>query len=68
MLSAELLITQHSTLADRREEWVGAQVREEADVLLCNPRLVQTGLDLVDVRRQQVGGLFAPDAGLPSGS
>lgn len=34
--------------ADRREEWVAAQVREGADVLICHPRLVQTGLDLVD--------------------
>jgi SNF2 family DNA or RNA helicase len=34
--------------ADRREEWVAARVREGADVLLCHPRLVQTGLDLVD--------------------
>src|SRR5581483_12035204 len=34
--------------ADRREEWVAARVREGADVLLCHPRLVQTGLDLID--------------------
>jgi hypothetical protein len=34
--------------AERREEWVGAQVREGLDVLVTNPRLVQTGLDLVD--------------------
>ncbi len=34
--------------ADRREEWVAARVREGADVLICHPRLVQTGLDLVD--------------------
>ena len=34
--------------ADRREEWLGARVREGADVLICHPRLVQTGLDLID--------------------
>jgi len=34
--------------ADRREEWVAARVREGTDVLICHPRLVQTGLDLVD--------------------
>lgn len=33
---------------DRREEWVAASVREGTDVLICHPRLVQTGLDLVD--------------------
>nr|MDA8216288.1 helicase-related protein [Dehalococcoidales bacterium] len=33
--------------ADRREEWVAARVREGTDVLICHPRLVQTGLDLV---------------------
>ncbi len=33
---------------DRREEWVAARVREGTDVLICHPRLVQTGLDLVD--------------------
>lgn len=34
--------------AERREEWVAARVREGVDVLVTNPRLVQTGLDLVD--------------------
>lgn len=34
--------------ADRREEWVAARVREGVDVLICHPRLVQTGLDLID--------------------
>ena len=34
--------------AERREDWVAARVREGADLLLTNPRLVQTGLDLVD--------------------
>jgi hypothetical protein len=34
--------------ADRREDWIAAQVRDGTEVLICHPRLVQTGLDLVD--------------------
>jgi hypothetical protein len=38
-----------STVAThRREAWVKRYVRKGLDVLICNPRLVQTGLDLVD--------------------
>ncbi len=33
---------------DRREDWLAARVRGGAEVLICHPRLVQTGLDLVD--------------------
>ena len=33
---------------DRREAWVARKVNEGVDVLICHPRLVQTGLDLVD--------------------
>jgi len=33
---------------DRREEWVARTVKQGVDVLLVHPRLVQTGLDLVD--------------------
>ena len=33
---------------ERREAWVAQRVEEGADVLACHPRLVQTGLDLVD--------------------
>ena len=33
---------------DRREAWVVDRVKEGLDVLVCHPRLVQTGLDLVD--------------------
>jgi hypothetical protein len=33
--------------ADRREEWLAARVREGVDVMICHPRLVQTGLDLI---------------------
>jgi len=32
----------------KREAWVNRRVREGLDVLICNPRLVQTGLDLVE--------------------
>ncbi len=38
----------NTVAADRREEWVAARVTEGVDVLICHPRLVQTGLDLVD--------------------
>ena len=33
---------------DRREAWVDNKVKEGIDVLICHPRLVQTGLDLID--------------------
>ena len=33
---------------ERREAWVAKRVEEGADVLVCHPRLVQTGLDLID--------------------
>ena len=33
---------------DRREAWVARKVKEGLDVLICHPRLVQTGLDLID--------------------
>ena len=33
---------------ERRESWVAQRVEEGVDVLVCHPRLVQTGLDLVE--------------------
>ena len=33
---------------NRREAWVADKVRQGIDVLICHPRLVQTGLDLID--------------------
>ena len=33
---------------DRRESWVDERVKQGVDVLVCHPRLVQTGLDLID--------------------
>ena len=34
--------------ASKREEWVAEQVDRGIDVLVCNPELVKTGLDLLD--------------------
>ena len=33
---------------NRREAWVADKVKEGIDVLICHPRLMQTGLDLID--------------------
>ncbi|MDE2934592.1 MAG: hypothetical protein OXS47_12115 [Chloroflexota bacterium] len=33
---------------ERREAWVAKRVEEGVDVMVCHPRLVQTGLDLVE--------------------
>ena len=33
---------------DRREGWMEQRVKEGVDVVVCHPRLVQTGLDLID--------------------
>ena len=33
---------------DKRETWVAEKVKQGIDVLVCHPRLVQTGLDLID--------------------
>ena len=33
---------------ERREAWVADRVKEGIDVMVCHPRLVQTGLDLID--------------------
>ncbi|MXZ90482.1 MAG: SWF/SNF helicase family protein [Chloroflexi bacterium] len=33
---------------DRREAWVADRVKAGVDVVICHPRLVQTGLDLID--------------------
>ena len=33
---------------ERREAWVRDKVKDGIDVLICHPRLVQTGLDLID--------------------
>ena len=33
---------------NRREAWVADRVKQGIDVMICHPRLVQTGLDLID--------------------
>ena len=33
---------------ERREAWVADRVKQGIDVMICHPRLVQTGLDLID--------------------
>ena len=33
---------------DKREKWVADRVKQSIDVMICHPRLVQTGLDLID--------------------
>ena len=33
---------------DKREAWVAEKVNQGIDVMVCHPRLVQTGLDLID--------------------
>ena len=33
---------------DKREAWVAKQVEQGIDVLICHPRLVQTGLNLIE--------------------
>ena len=33
---------------DRREAWVAEKAKQGIDVMICHPRLVQTGLDLID--------------------
>lgn len=37
-----------SVSADTREEWIANKLGQGIDVLICNPRLVETGLDLLD--------------------
>ena len=33
---------------EKREGWVAEKVKQGLDALICHPRLVQTGLDLID--------------------
>ena len=33
---------------NQREKWVADKVKQGIDVMICHPRLVQTGLDLID--------------------
>ncbi len=38
----------HTTKPEKREAWLREKVKEGLDVLVAHPRLVQTGLDLID--------------------
>lgn len=37
-----------SEKADKREEWIDKKIKDGLNVLICNPKLVETGLDLID--------------------
>ena len=37
-----------SVSAETREEWIADKLNKGLDVLMCNPKLVETGLDLLD--------------------
>ena len=37
-----------SASTDRREEWILDQVDKGIDIMICNPELVKTGLDLLE--------------------
>lgn len=41
------VLKSHTTSAENREAWVENRVKEGLDVLICHPRVVQTGLDLI---------------------
>lgn len=41
------VLKSHTTSAENREVWVENRVKEGLDVLICHPRVVQTGLDLI---------------------
>lgn len=50
MLSAEDINCANLTASvtpDKREEWIDQKLEEGIDVLICNPTLVETGLDLL---------------------
>ena len=37
-----------AVVPDKREAWVADKIKQGIDVMICHPRLVQTGLDLID--------------------
>ena len=41
------VLKSHTVQAKKREAWVQRQVDAGVDVLICHPRIVQTGLDLI---------------------
>lgn len=44
----KVAVLRASVNADKREDWVAEQVDRGIDVLICNPELVKTGLDLLE--------------------
>ena len=47
-LNIQTAILESKVSADEREEWVEKQLANGVQVVLCNPTLVETGLDLMD--------------------
>lgn len=45
------LLRSTTTETEERGDWIEEQVDEGADVLICNPQLVETGLDLIQFSR-----------------
>ena len=43
-----MAILRSSVETGKREDWIADQVDRGIDVLICNPELVKTGLDLLD--------------------
>lgn len=44
------VILNSSVKSRDREQWIKEKISEDIDVLICNPSLVETGLDLLDFR------------------
>lgn len=44
----KVAVLRASVETSRREDWIADQVDKGIDVLICNPELVKTGLDLLD--------------------
>lgn len=42
------VLTSSTTSSKNRESWINKKISEGIDVLICNPSLVETGLDLLD--------------------
>lgn len=47
-LGISVAVLESRVSADQREEWIEAQLENGVQVVLCNPTLVETGLDLMD--------------------
>ena len=48
IVSSVAMLKADTVAPDRRETWVEERVKQGVDVVICHPRLVQTGLDLID--------------------